>query len=386
MVARIILVLVVIATLTGLLLYSQTRHEPLRVSGFIEADEIRLGSRVGGRVKEVVVEEGATIRAGDVLVRFEEFDLDERKAQAVADLHAREAELRRLEAGFRDEEKAQAAARVEQLKQKAKALTDGARPEERAAAKARVRFAQAQVDLAQATYNRNLGLAEKDKGAVSRETLDRSSEDLKSAQANKEVRDQELQLMEKGTRAEDIAAAEAQLAEAEQAWLLTKNGSRTEDIEKAKAAVAAAQAALLVIQAQYDELEVRSPAAGLVEALDLQAGDLVPAAAPVLAVLDTTRLWVRTYVPENQLGLKIGQKLQVTVDSFPGETFEGEVIYISRQAEFTPSNVQTPEERSKQVFRIKVLLPAGVEKLRPGMAADVWLGNDRQVTLGTQGT
>ena len=374
MFARIVLILIVIAALTGLLLYSQTRHEPLLVSGFIEADEIRLGSRVGGRVKEVLVEEGAVIKAGDVLVRFEEFDLDERKAQAIADLHAREAELRRLEAGFRDEEKAQAAARVEQLKQKVKALADGARPEERAAAKARVRFAQAQVDLAQATYNRNLGLFEKDKGAVSRETLDRSSEDLKSAQANKDVRDQEMLLLEKGTRAEDIAAAEAQLDEAQHGWLLTKNGSRAEDIEQAKAAVAAAQAALSVLQAQSDELEVRAPKAGLVEAIDLQAGDLVPAGAPVLAVLDTTRMWVRTYVPENQLGLKVGQKLPTTVDSFPGETFEGEVTYISRQAEFTPSNVQTPEERSKQVFRIKVLLPANAEKLRPGMAADVWLG------------
>ncbi len=374
MLKRIGLVIIVAAILTGLLLYSQTRHEPLSVSGFIEADEIRLGSRVGGRVKEVVTSEGAEVQPGQVLVRFEEFDLDEQQAQALAELQARQAELKRLEAGFRSEEIGQAAARVERLNQRVKALEDGARPEERGAAKARQQFAKAQLDLAQATYNRNLALLERDKGAVTREAVDRATEELKSAQANKEVRDQELMLLEKGTRLEDVAAAKAEMAEAEQAWLLTKNGSRREDIEQAKAAVAAAEAALSILQAHCEELEVKSPVAGFVEAIDLRAGDLVAAGAPVLSVIDTSQLWVRAYVPEKYLGLRKGQSLRVTVDSFPGTPFDGEITYISRQAEFTPSNVQTPEERSKQVFRIKVMLRAG-DKLRPGMAADIWLGS-----------
>lgn len=89
--------------------------------------------------------------------------------------------------------------------------------------------------------------------------------------------------------------------------------------------------------------------------------------------MDNSRLWVRAYVPQNRVGLRLGQKLRVTVDSFGDEPFVGEIIFISRQAEFTPSNVQTPEERSKQVFRIKVALKKGLEKLRPGMTVDVWL-------------
>jgi HlyD family secretion protein len=84
-------------------------------------------------------------------------------------------------------------------------------------------------------------------------------------------------------------------------------------------------------------------------------------------------MWVRAYVPENRLNLQNGQKLRVTVDSFPGEDFIGTVSFVAREAEFTPSNVQTPEERSKQVFRIKVELESGLDKLRPGMAVDVWL-------------
>ena len=105
----------------------------------------------------------------------------------------------------------------------------------------------------------------------------------------------------------------------------------------------------------------------------MEPGDLVSPNAPVLSIMDTAELWVRAYVPENELGISIGQPVAVTVDSFPGEPFRGRIAFIARRAEFTPNNVQTPEERSKQVFRIKVTLEQGLDRLRPGMAADVWL-------------
>jgi HlyD family secretion protein len=370
---RIALAIVVVGSLTALLLFSQTRKEEPRVSGYIEADDIRLGSRVGGRVQEVLVEEGKSVQKDDLLVRLEEFDLDERLAQAEAELRARQAELNRLVAGFRDEEKGQATARAERLNQKVKALVEGPREEEIESARARVRLAQAQLDLAKLVNDRNVALFQQNTGALAREALDRSAEDLKVAQANKEVRIQELQLLEKGTRAEDIAAAEAELAEANHALRLTMNGSRPEEIEQAKAAVAAAQAAVDILQANRVELAIRSPAAGVVDAVELQPGDLVAAGAPVLSIIQSERLWVRAYVPEGRMTLQVGQKLRVTVDSVR-DSFSGTVTYISRQAEFTPSNVQTPEERSKQVFRIKVQLPAD-ERLRPGMSGDVWLEN-----------
>jgi multidrug resistance efflux pump len=105
----------------------------------------------------------------------------------------------------------------------------------------------------------------------------------------------------------------------------------------------------------------------------LQPGDLVFANAPAVSLIDMQRVWVRAYVPEDRLDLALGDRLPVTVDSYPGKRFTGEITFISRQAEFTPSNVQTPEERSKQVFRVKVTLVDGLDQLRPGMAADVWL-------------
>ena len=359
MLKRIALVAGFVFVLAALLVFSQWRQPPAKISGFIEADDMRLGSRVGGRVAAVLVEEGKSIAAGEVLVRFEAYDLGERQQQAEAEHASRCAVLKRLQTGFRVEEIAQTAARVERLTQKVKRLEDGPRPEEIAAARSRQKLSQAQVDRAKLTYDRNAALFRTESGAVTRDIIDRSTEELKVAEAAKETRDQELLLLEKGTRAEEVAEAKAELVEAEQAWLLTKNGSRAEDIEQAEAAVAAAAAALEAIKTQRAELEVKSPVAGIVDAVDLQPGDLVAANAPVLSVIDTSHLWVRAYVAENRLHLKLGDQVPVTVDSFPKERFTGEVTYISRQAEFTPSNVQTPEERSKQVFRIKVTLKDG---------------------------
>jgi multidrug efflux pump subunit AcrA (membrane-fusion protein) len=89
--------------------------------------------------------------------------------------------------------------------------------------------------------------------------------------------------------------------------------------------------------------------------------------------MDKGKLWVRAYVPADRFALQANQQVRVTVDSFKGREFRGAVTYLARQAEFTPNNVQTPEDRSQQVFRIKVTLTEGLDELRPGMTADVWL-------------
>ena len=188
-----------------------------------------------------------------------------------------------------------------------------------------------------------------------------------------QVRQQELKLLEEGTRAEEIDEAQAQLEQARQAWRLMDAGYRKEEVQQAKAAMQAAEAALAAIAAQRDELVIRSPVEGVVEAMELQPGDLVAAGAPVLSLMDTSNLWVRAYVPLNRLTFDEGQQLRVTVDSLPGQSLTVTVTFISRQAEFTPSNVQTSDERAKQVFRIKITLAKKHSKLRSGMSADVWL-------------
>lgn len=371
MVRRIPFILAVILVLGGLIAYSQYRTQPNRVSGFIEADEIRVGSRVGGRVLAVHVEEGQRVRRDQVLVELEPYDLLEREKEAAESLAALDADYRKLAAGFRPEEVAQAKARHDQLQAELDKLVAGPRPQEIDAAAGRLTSAEAELKLAQQLHKRRVELF--DQGAVTREELDVVSEQLAAAEAMVVVRKNELDLLEDGTREEDIRAGQARGEEARQAWQLVANGYRQEEIEQAKAARDAAQAALAAIREQKKELAISSPLEGVIEALDLQQGDLIPAGAPVLSIMDDSRLWVRAYVPENRVALRVGQGLSITVDSFGEEQFQGEVAFIAREAEFTPSNVQTPEERSKQVFRIKVNLLNGLEKLRPGMTADVWL-------------
>jgi HlyD family secretion protein len=118
---------------------------------------------------------------------------------------------------------------------------------------------------------------------------------------------------------------------------------------------------------------VKAPAAGVVQSLDLRPGDLVPANRPVATLLEPAQLWVRVYVPEPRLGLvRVGQEAAITVDTFPHREFRGRVVEIRDRAEYTPRNIQTMDQRSEQVFGVKVAIDAAPE-LKPGMAALVRL-------------
>lgn len=372
---RAIVVVVAVVIMAVALVYSQRRKAPPQVSGFIEADEIRIGSRVGGRVARVAVEEGQRVKPGDVVLELEPFDLRERASEAEAELQAKRADLARLEAGFRSEEIAQAKAKAEQAAARLLMLKNGPRPQEIAAAEARLKQAHAQLELAATTLDRVKKSFEA--SAASALEMDQAAEAQKTAAAAVTASTADLDLLKAGTRAEEITQAEAATREADAAAKLAENGYRKEDIDAAKAAVAAAESALAALKQQIEELVVKAPVEGTVEAVELRKGDLVPANAPALSIMDTSHLWVRAYLPENHLDVAVGQKMQVRVDSFPGRTFAGHVSFVARQAEFTPNNVQTPEERSKQVFRVKVDLDEGLDVLRAGMAADVLLGQEK---------
>lgn len=369
MLKRLVLIVAAALLLVAGLLYSQRATGPLKVSGFVESDEIRIGSRVGGRVAKVLVEEGDEVRRGQPLVELEPFQLLEQQAQARGELAQAQAEFDRLFAGFRVEEKAQAKAKEEQLVAARDRLADG--EEDIAAAKANLELAQAQLELAQLKYDRTEKLIAKSNASQS--DLDEASAELRVARATAHVRGEELGKLQR-TRPQDLKEADARREEAYQEWLLRDHGYRSEDKKKAEAAVKSAQGAFDAIERQLDELTIRAPSDGSIEAVDLRPGDLVGANTPAISMIEAGRLWIRAYFPENRLDVQVGHEVTVTVDSFPNRKFEGRVTFVARQAEFTPGNVQTPEERSKQVFRIKVLLQSGSDVLRPGMAADVWLG------------
>ena len=374
MIRRIVLFAFVAILLVVLIGYSQWRPQSNYVSGLIEAEEIRLGSRVGGRVKEVFVREGDRVIPSQPLVEFEPYDLQEREQQGIAVLVERDAAFKKLSVGMRAEEIAQAKSRYDQALEELSLIKAGARPEEIAAAEGRLSAAESTLQLAKREYDRVVELNQRD--AISKSEFDVADERWRVATSQLDVRKNELKILKDGARKQEVQITAAKAEELRLAWELAKQGFRSEDIEQAKAARDAAAAALDAIRVQKKELTILAPSDGTIDSLDLQPGDLVGPNAPVMTMLSSRNLWVRAYVPQRFLQLRVGQKLRVTLDSFPGQDFDGEVTFISDQAEFTPSNVQTPDDRAKQVYRIRVTLEDDSGKLRAGMTANVWLDSE----------
>lgn len=214
----------------------------------------------------------------------------------------------------------------------------GARKEELATAKAEMEAIAADLEFARSEERRTAQLA--NTGAIAASERDRALSRANTLEKSLAASRSRYDLLIAGTRPERIAQSEAQLGE---------------------------------IETQIKELEVHAPAPGVVETLHVKPGDVVPPNTPVVTLLYTSHLWVRVYVPATWLGhLHVGDRARVQVDSFPGKTFDGEIEQIARSAEFTPRNVQTQEDRVKQVFGIKVRLPSDNPDLRAGMSADVF--------------
>jgi RND family efflux transporter MFP subunit len=152
--------------------------------------------------------------------------------------------------------------------------------------------------------------------------------------------------------------------------------TQEKNVAAAKMRVAQARAQQADIDSQLAEMQVTAPADSILEVLSVKVGDVLPPNREAATLLLTGHLWVRVYVPESWLGLiKLGEHVRVRVDSFPRTDFDGVVEQINRQAEFTPRNVQTVADRIKQVFGVKVRLPSDDDRLRAGMAADVYFPN-----------
>lgn len=285
-------------------------------SGHVEATQVRLASKVSGTLVEVRFQEGETLQAGDVVARLETAQTQRELEKAKAQRDAAAAELALLEAGARREE-------IDE-------------------AQARLAAAQAELAAAHADVARYRPLAQK--GAANRKLLeDAETKALTAAQQVKGL-EARLQLLQAGARREEKAAARARLA--------------------------AAEAQVKVLEQALADSVIVSPIAGTVIEKLAEPGEFLPAGSPVVVVADLAHPWLEVYVDEPHLSqLRLGQTTKVKVDGRT-DTFEGVVSFIAPQPEFTPKNVQTPDERAKLVFKVKVALenPHGVFK--PGMPAD----------------
>lgn len=308
------------AAAVALAFFGPFRGRPLtlRLPGIVEIQEVRLGSKLGGRVAETLVLEGDLAAPGQLLVRFEMPEMEAQKLQLEARVRLADAEW---------------------LKAK-----NGPRPEE-------IRFARSEVEAADADLKLAREDFERAERLMRQGSLARAEHDL--ARANRD--------RAQGRMAASRARHELLLA-----------GTRQEEIEMAAATAQEMRARLKEIEANLAEAFVRAPEKCLVEVLAVRKGDVVPANQPVVRVLRADDMWVKVYVPETDLGkIRLHQRVGVACDAYPDRRFEGEVIHIASQSEFTPRNVQSVDERRHQVFGVKVRVadPQGVFKA--GMAAEV---------------
>jgi HlyD family secretion protein len=364
-----VLVLVTVIWAVSAWIAHRDRYE---YSGTVETREVQIGSKVGGRVTEVPVEEGQMVKAGTVLVRFECDELKAQRAQAEAALKQAQANAQKMMRGNRPEEIAQAEATGRAQWAAFEEARNGPRRQEIDQAQADYRAALADATNSRVFYERMEKLVAAD--TISRQQFDDARDKRDATAQRAESARQRLALLEAGTRPEDVNAAEAKYKQAEAAAVLARKGFRKEDIEAARARLAEAQGHVAELDARLREAELTAPADAVLEVVSVRPGDLVPAGRIVITMLEASQLWVKVYVPETDLAhVHIGQQATVRVDSFGNRTFGGRVGLIASQAEFLPRNVQTKSDREHQVFGVKVYVDNSQQVLKSGMSATVHL-------------
>ncbi len=294
----------------------------VEASGTVEATEADLGFQAPGRIDSIFVEEGARVTAGQRVAVLDLREAGARRDAATAQLAAQQARLAELERGYRPEEVSQARAALRATEQR---LADAARDR---------------------TRSRNLFAG----GAISQQVLDGAETAYALAEAERDRARDQFQMLESGPRAEQIAAQRAVVAAARAA------------VEQAEAALAFG--------------EILAPFPGTVMRRLREPGEVVGAGMPVATVANPDDRWVRIYVRQDEVGrVALGQPAEIRIDSYADRVFAGTVSFIASEAEFTPRNVQTKEERVKLVYRVKVRVVGDTAVvLKPGLSADVVLG------------
>lgn len=293
----------------------------IRASGTVEATEADLGFQMAGRIGWIGPREGARVATGEEVARLDQEELLARKRAAEAQVEAARAVLEEM--------------------------TAGSRPEEIAEGRAALRGAEERLADAQRDLARTRRLFEG--GAVSQEMMDKAETAAQVAESAVDQARERVRILEEGPRQERVAAQ--------------------------RAAVAQADAAVAQVNAALSNSVVIVPFPGVVTLRHREPGETVSPGVPVLTVMDPEDRWVRIYVREDRIGeVRLGQEATIRADTYPDRSYRGEVVFISSEAEFTPRNVQTTEERVKLVYAVKVRITEDPSyDLKAGIPADVVL-------------
>ncbi|MFH1491114.1 MAG: efflux RND transporter periplasmic adaptor subunit [Pseudomonadota bacterium] len=365
--------------------YRSKASDPgIMTSGHIEVTEVDLSFRLPGHVNRLLVEEGSQVKEGDLVAELRQEVLKARRDQAAAQVEELEARQASLELSIRIREEVvqaevkRAEAGLSAADARYQTLKTGSRAGEIAEAAASRDRAKAEWENRQRDYERMKDLYERNIISFSQYDGSRTAEE--AARAAYEASEERYKLVKAGPREEAVQEGRANLV-GFGAALTVAEATRREvekmklDLKAVHAQAAQASALLAVAEDDLSNSRLYAPFDGFVTVKDVEEVEFVQAGTPILTLARLGRVWVKTYVPETQLGrIRLGQKADVLTDTFPGKIYPGTVTYVSPQAEFTPKNVQTREERVKLVYRIKVTLAENPgQELKAGMPVDVVL-------------
>jgi HlyD family secretion protein len=378
------------AAIQELGLEPQPEPKGLLASGFIEAEEALVSTNLGGRIVAIHADEGDEVTEGQVVVELDDTLLLAQIGVAESEVAIEAAILAQVKAGAREETMnharalvAQAEAALADSAQAARELSDETvkfletfEPETIRIGPRKIRIALSSDTLpsalreqARATYQSWEAWTALAQAEAALSGAEGYLSALQRQQANPLALEAQVSSAESQL---GVAAAAVELAKAQVDGL--EIGATDEQIAAVEARVEIARAALGILQVQQSQLALQAPITGLVLERPVQLGELALPGAPLMTLADLDEVTLTVYVPEGQLGkVQIGQPVSVTVDAYPGRTFDGTVAHIASQAEFTPKNVQTREERVNMVFAVKVALSNLDHALKPGMPADAVL-------------
>lgn len=352
----------------------------LQVSGNIELTEVDISFKLPGKLAELSVKEGGTVQRGQLIARIDRESVERQKSREEAGLAAARAALEqaRTAVDFQqtavENEIALKRAGVAQAKARLEELEAGSRPQEIEQARAALRDIRSVHEQARRDWERAQTLYKNEDISTAQYDQFRARHDSSSA-AVKQA-EERLALVEEGPRKEVIAQARAQLAAAEAALKLAEANRlevrrREQELDLRRAEIERARAQVSVMDSQLDDTLAASPVDGVVLVKSVEPGEVVAAGTSIVTIGDLDRPWLRAYVPERDLGrVQLGQKVKLTTDSFPGKEYWGRVTFIASEAEFTPKQIQTPEERVKLVYRLKIEVDNPRHELKSNMPVD----------------
>ncbi len=357
------------------------------LSGNIELSQVNIAFKTAGRLMERTVDEGDKVAKGQVIARLDREQLIRQRQREVAALAGAEAQLRQAQMGLQFQTQTLEAdmearqADVRSAEARLLELKNGARPEEIQEAKASVAAAQAEYERARRDWDRAQALHKNDD--ISTSQFDASRTKFDSAEAMFKQARERASLVLAGARSEQITAAHAQLQRARAGVKASEAGQldlqrRQEEIAGRQAEINRARAQIALTDSQISDTIAVSPINGLVLVKSADPGEVLAPGTSIVTIGDLSRPWLRAYINAKDLGrVRIGSKARVTTDAFPGKSYEGRVSFISSDAEFTPKQIQTTEERVKLVYRVKIDVDNPQQELKSNMPADaeILLGN-----------